>query len=87
MLHSDGWVECYGKEVDVRIVCKPHAATAEAGILAEEYLDRILPQRYADLYWPRLLRSATMCKKVTADDLLASEELMACLRELREWRL
>jgi len=73
VLYADGWVECYAqRDVDVLTVVKPFAATPEAGVIAERYLDETLPMQYAELHWPGLRRAADKCRKVTAAQLLAA---------------
>lgn len=73
VMHADNWVEVYAaKDVDVHMSCKPSASTAEAGVLAERYLEATLPRGYADLYCPGNRRNADKCRRVTAQSLLAN---------------
>ena len=69
--HADGWVEVFAeRHVDAHIAMMPFAATPEAQVMAEEYLESKLPRRYRELYWPGMKRAAELVQIVTPDDIL-----------------
>ena len=83
VLHSDGWVECYADDVDLRVVTKIHATTPEAGVLAAEVMEDQLPERYRAIYWPRKCRAVGLCEKMTVERTAYYSGLQECLDELR----
>ncbi len=85
VLHSDGWVECYGSPgVDIVLAGKPHATTPAAGAMAEEYLDLTLPRPFADLYWPNKLKKFGKCSATTLYDIAESRKLVSLIKEVQD---
>lgn len=83
VLYSDGWVESYSTpDVDVKIVNKPHASSAEGGYWSERYLEEMLPRPYAEIYCPGYRRAADKLRKVTAADLLSARMEKEVLRTI-----
>lgn len=80
---SDGWIEVYGqKHVDVLLINKPHATTAEAGCLAEQGIDLKLPRRFREVFWPSMKRAADRLRKTTAADLIDLKHKAICFEAI-----
>ena len=88
ILHSDGWVEVYGRRrfLQVTVANKLHT---EEETLAEEYLDMTLPKGVRQLYAPIRLLAAGQVDRMTAREELERRwrvEWLAALREVGSCR-
>jgi hypothetical protein len=54
LLHPDGFVEVYSDKtsVDARILCVPQMSSPAGEILAEQYVETMLTNRYRDVFYP-----------------------------------
>lgn len=69
VLSCDGFVEVYGPpDVGVRVVNRLCVSSKETALLADSYLDAMLPKSYRRWYWPRHLRGGGLLRKATAED-------------------
>ena len=83
--NSDGFIEAYGESsVSVHIAQRLHTDGGSGSeVDADEYLDRVLPGPFKELYYPNKLLTVGQCQKVTAEDEVNRRENLAVLREVR----
>jgi hypothetical protein len=90
VLNSDGFVEVYGDDhINVHFTQRIHTDTRAGEILADQLVDVTLPRVYRDLFYPRNMRAAGQCRKVTAEqrlEIIADLDLLAILRGLRDFQ-
>lgn len=69
-IHSDGFIRVYGdRHIQAKIINRPLAKTAAAGRLVDELIDSILPQRFADVYFPGNVRATGLVKPIRPSDI------------------
>jgi hypothetical protein len=86
-LYSDGYVEVYGPDhVDVRVVNRLHIGNPANASDVDAYHERQLPQRYREVMFPRNLRAAGQCRKITPEQEAARLLDLALLRAIQELR-
>ncbi len=82
-LYSDGFVRSYAsKNVNIIIINRPHAATLEGGMLAEQLIDDILPFNFKAVYFPGMIRATGQLKRVTPTSIKRRLERIDLLHSL-----
>jgi hypothetical protein len=81
--HADGYVEVFGDSAtDTKIVPIPAMLSNAGDILAEKYLETILPQRYRDIYYPGNLLAMGQCRTITPSMIADRNLELAMVRTL-----
>ncbi|MFO0203064.1 MAG: hypothetical protein ACK528_08030 [Alphaproteobacteria bacterium] len=71
-LNSDGFVRVYGsKQVNAKVVIRPHVTTQEQGRQVEELIDTILPKNFTAVYYPGMVRAWGQVERITPTQLAA----------------
>lgn len=88
LCHADGWIEVFAdrQHVDARIVMVPTAEGDDRNrdeIASEEFIERTLPHRYREVYFPLNRRAADMPRRVTFDGLARTEWEVEVLRAIQ----
>jgi hypothetical protein len=66
LCHADGYIEVYGDhQTDVRIQPVPRMTSNAGEILAERYVETVIPRRYRDIYYPGNLLTRDMPREIT----------------------
>ena len=83
-LNSDGFVRVFGsKQVNARVIVRPHVTTPTQGRQVEELIDTILPKPFAGVYFPGMIRAKGQVERITPTQLaerLGLVELFDCLK-------
>lgn len=83
-LYSDGFVRVYGsKQVNARVIVRPHVNTQEQGRQVEELIDTILPKTFTTIYFPGMVRAWGQVERITPTQLaerLGLVQLFDCLK-------
>ena len=84
VLHADGFVEVFSDKqvIDARIICVPAMSTPTGEVVAEEYVESILPQRYRDFYYPGNRIAAENWKRITPTIIAKRNDELSLLRAL-----
>ena len=85
VLHSDGWVECYGdrKRINVRVVQRVHSIADDVADLLDEAVERDAA-KHGELYYPRNRVAIGQCRRVTAADRLDTASQLAMIEGVRQ---
>jgi len=86
VLHADGTVEAFAdrEHIDVKTVVMPHAPGGE--ILAEEYMELMLPRVYREIYFPLNRRAVDSVRTVLPSQIVQQQldkQFLSILTELR----
>lgn len=85
LVHADHWVEVFAeKHIDVWIEMIPQMKTQADELLAQEYVEGLLPKRYRDVYWPGNLRVAELIRAIRPIDIEVREYDLAMLRAIHQ---
>lgn len=69
-LYSDGFCRVYGsKQVNAKVVIRPHVTTQEQGRQVEELIDTILPKNFTAVYYPGMVRAKGKVERITPTQL------------------
>ena len=60
----------------------PHTTTAKGELLAQEYIQRILPKPFRDVYWPNLKRSADLLRTIRPSDIARRDWELEMLKSI-----
>lgn len=69
-LYSDGFVRVYGdKSLRCQIFNRPHCNSVELAKRAEELVENALPLPYREIYFPGMVRSTAIHRKIKPVDI------------------
>ena len=85
-LYSDGGVYVYaGRQVDVRVVQRPHSPLPQAAEKLDEYVAGLLPVKHKHIYGAAgALRGVGRCEKIKPSDIMSRRRMLDCLSRLDE---
>lgn len=80
--HGDGFIQAFAEgHIDIRIVMMPMVDGSSHGeILAEEWLERSVPDCYRRIFWPGNVRATAMHERVRPSNIAVGETELALLR-------
>ena len=78
--HHDGFLEFFSDGVDVKFVNIPMMSSSAGEIMAEQYIESVITQRYRDIYFPGNRICAGQMKTTTPLDLLEYAEFVEAWR-------
>ena len=87
LVYQDGWIEAFAdKSVAVKIVNVPFIGSIEGEIAAEKHLEKTLPFRYREIFWPNNKRASHLLRKVLPSDIKRAKWEMAFLTRLSKMK-
>jgi len=81
-VHSDGFIEVFGSDIDVRVVDVPHGGSARCERLAEQWIETTLPPRHRSVYFPGNVRAQHMPRVITPREIADTLLELALIRSI-----
>lgn len=78
--HGDGYIEVFGKNIDVHIANMTTTSNVAGEIVAEDYLRHSLPMPYRDIYFPGMLRKTGTVEEIRPADIATRQLNLSILR-------
>lgn len=87
LAHGDGWLEIFApNHIDAKFLNVPFVPTIEGEKAAEKFIEKSLPFRYREIYWPGNRRLSGMLRRVLPSEIKKAkqeEELLNHLEKIR----
>lgn len=86
LVHHDGYIEfyCDNPRATVKTLIVPHATSQAGEILADEWLQQVIPHYLKPIYGQDCLIGTAMVRDVTPDDIADTHRAINAVRFLQE---